>query len=234
MAQDVGDGDFDGADIAASAAKRGCEGQFTGGLGIENLGRINSADGTRNEPAVGKTTDILVDGAIIGAGAATDALEDVPPDGVFENFRASVVENDDVEFLGATFIVAATGTCDELGVGGHFLSSSRASEQFQENSERFPIGDDLVEADDGDLQVGHGRDHTPIAFVGHHHKCARFGDEEVAARDAHIGLQEFGTQGLTRDAGEDLWVRRGVDLEFVAEDVGDLFFFEMHSGGEDV
>ena len=142
MTKDRRDGDLDRTNVCAGAAKGGCVRELTRRLRAQHLGREDRADRTRDKPAIGKTTYILIHRTDIGTGTAADALEHLTPDGIFQDMRATIVEEDKMEFLWTELTLLPARTCDELCIGGKFLSGGRTSEQLQEDGEGFPVGND--------------------------------------------------------------------------------------------
>ena len=101
--------DLDRAGVHAGAAQRRRVGQL-GRLGVVagEQRREHGADGPAVHPAVGVPADLAVDGAHVEAGAAADAAEDLVQLGA-EQVAAAVVEDDDVQLVGAVGLARPRG-----------------------------------------------------------------------------------------------------------------------------
>ena len=150
------------------------------------------------DPPVRPASDAVIDRADIGARTTANTLEHFATDRIFENIGTTVIEKHQVEFFRAKFAFRAAWTGDELCVSGKFLSCGRTRQQFEKHGERFPIGDHFVNANDGHMQVGHGRAHAPVAFIGDHHERTRLSDQEIRARNTHLCFQKFLAQDFAR------------------------------------
>ena len=115
---------------------------------------------------------------------------------VGEDAAAAVVHDDDVDLL------ALDRTLVVGGVGGGMLSGGGAGEQAGVQGEGVVVGDDLLEAHDGDVELGKRGTHVGVALVGADCECSRGGHCEVDSGHGGVGVQEFLPQMLSGGVGE--------------------------------
>ena len=134
--------------------------------------------------------------------------------GVANPLGAAVVDEDDVHGLGRGARLAEVG-----GVGGGGLSGAGTAEHALEHGQAVVVGDDLLQADGGNVELRAGGGHVGIALVGAYHDVARLGNAEVGTGHAGLGGEELVAQRQARPVGE----IRGV---VVAHVVADAFLLE--------
>ncbi len=84
------------------------------------------------------------------------------------------------------------------------------------------------------MQAGQGGDHAAIAFVGNDANATGFGNAEVRAADADIGLQEGRAQVAAGSRGHGFHVFGVGHSQQVVEGLGDFLAAQVHRGGDDV
>ena len=177
---------------------------------------------------------LSIDGAYVLAGAAADAAEDFLAVGG-EHVGAAVVHEDDVHVLGAVGLVGRARAIDEFGVDGELLAGGGAAQQIEENREVLFLGNDLLDADQRDVD-GHGsHPEARVALVGGEDETAAVRADEVGAGDAGLGLHVFFPQVDAGAAGN----LAGVVVVFAAdafaeEGLRDIPAVEVDDGLDDV
>ena len=151
---------------------------------------------------------------------------------------AAIVEDHDVIVLGPVEIARPLRAGVERGVGRRFLPGRRARQHAQQDGGVLQGRDHLLDAGQHDVHPGQGVGEIGIAFVGHQHRRAGLGHQEVGAGQADIGVEEFLAQHVARlghqivALGQPLGeAQLAVMLE---EGVGDLVLGEMHRRRDDV
>ena len=95
--------------------------------------------------------------------------------------------------------VFGTGPLMIDDVAGEQLRGGAARQRGENRHDVGEVGHQLLDADDGDVNLGQRRDQAGIAFVGDDDQAAGFGDGDVRAGDAHLGVEEFGAQLAARE-----------------------------------
>jgi hypothetical protein len=177
-----GEVDADGADFGAGLAEGGGFDEFIGRSFGEG-GSQDFADGTRINPGVAVAADASVDGTLVEAGSATDAGEGFfggcPP-----QFAAPIVYEDDVK--GATHASGVVGR-----EGGKALAGGAAGEKGEEGLKGVQVGNQFVDACDGDMEGRQAGSEDGVGFIFHDHSGAGLGDEEVGPRHTKVGAEEI-------------------------------------------
>ena len=199
--QHTGDVDLHGASVAAGAAQGRGVGQVFGLGQAHEFRGYDGADGAGIDPSVGVAAHALVDGADVEAGAAADAVEGFAEGGVGQQAAAPVVHDDQVELFRAVLVGGAAGAGDHADIGGDALAGGGTGEQTEEHGQVGEGGDDFFHTGEADMDAGRGGAEASVAFVGDDGQGAGFGDEEVGAADAEVGVQELLAQGHSGDAG---------------------------------
>ena len=120
---------------------------------------------------------MLVDRADIHAGTATNACKGFTANGIGKRLGASVIHQDQVEFLGA---IAWGDAGPHRGVGVHALTSGRAGEKLGEDLDVLVTRNQLFDTHQCNERIGKGQAHTSITF--------RFEDRHSSGfSDTHIG-----------------------------------------------
>ena len=145
------------------------------------------------------TTDAGVDRAVVHAGAAADALQRLPQLLVGVGLRAAVVDQHQMHFLRSVLLALAARAGDHVEVGGDRLAGGRARQQAVQRHHVFELLDHLLDAGDRDMHVRHRRAHAAVAFVLDQAQATGFGDGEVHAGEADVGIHEFFAQHITSD-----------------------------------
>jgi hypothetical protein len=177
----------------------------------------------------------LRSGAVVQAGAAADALQGLAQLGVVEHGRAAVVQNDQVNFVGAVLFARPPGRGDHIEVGGDQLPGGRTGQKPQKRRDLLQFLHDFLEPHHGDVHGWHGGAHAPVALVFHQAQGAGFGHGEVDAAQAHLALEVLPPQPRAGDRGEFVHVLGvGRVRNHLMEDLGDLVFVLVHGRHDDV
>src|SRR5881296_2550314 len=153
------------------------------------------------------SSDHLVRGADIAARAALDAPERLAERWILPHGGAAVVDENEVELLRAVHAdlrleLDVRGTRrarDELRVGADLLAGRAAREELQDRGGGVERRNDLLHADDGDVHRGKACRQVGVALVRDEDERARVGDEDVAAGDADVRLEERAAKLIARD-----------------------------------
>src|SRR6185312_3262144 len=157
-------------------------------------------------------SSLTVDRADVQASGAANALQSLPGFFVRENFRAAIVEQDNVEFFGA---VVGRNARPDGGVRVHALAGRGAGKQLQKDFKVGKFWDDFFDADEADEDLRQGEAHASIAFGLDHADGAGFGDGEVCAADADFYAQEFFAEVAAGGLGEVFrFFAEGLQLHF--------------------
>ena len=181
MEQDVRNLDLNRADLATRTAQRRREGKGMDRIlliqALSKLRREDGADGTGVNRTVGVTRSVLVDRADIHAGTTTDACKGFAANGIRKSLGASVIHQDQVEFLRA---ITRSHSRPHRGVGVHTLTCCRAGEKLGEDLDILVTRNQLFDTHQCDECIGKGQAHTSITF--------RFEDRHGSSfSDAHVG-----------------------------------------------
>ncbi len=171
--------------------------------------------------------------ADVQARGATNALQRLLELRVVRHLGAAVVHQDDVQLLGRAVGVGHRAA-DDGDVAGEQLRRGAARQRGQDRNDVGELGHQLLDADDGDVNLGQRRDQARIAFVGDDDEAAGFGDGDVGAGDAHLGVEELGAQLAARELHQLGDVGRLALFDLVAEDVGDFFLGHVDGGHDHV
>ena len=233
LAHQVGQGDLHRTDDAALVAHRRRVRQVEGVLDADEQRRQHRAHRARIHPAVGVAADGLVHRAVVHAGGAADAAQHVL-ELAAEQADAAIVDQDEIEMLGAVRVLRPLHAGEHGEVIGYRLPGGGARQDAHQRGEVFQGRDHLLHAGDDDMHSGQRRHHAAVALVGDQRHGAGFGDEEVAAGDAHVRREEVLAQHLARLARHfaDLGLAR---LAMHArEQVGHLLLGLVDDRGDDV
>ena len=118
--------------------------------------RDHAADGPAVGGAVGVPSDIAEDGAHIQASPATDAVQGVALFGIGQEFGATVVEQHDVPLDGAVGFAGLPRSTIKRVVAGDRLARPGRGQERQEQREIFELGQNLLNAQQGDHDPGQG------------------------------------------------------------------------------
>ncbi len=181
------------------------------------------ADGTDVHVAHLVAADKAVDGADVGAGATAHAAQDLAEEGILGDLGTAVVKEDNVHFLasvrsGGAFV--GTGYPGDVGSDG--LGRSVPGQDLDAAQGFVNGGDEFFESGNNDMDPGQRGHETQVALVGTGSHHAGFGNGEVGAGDAHVGIDVFRTQFAAGDLDKLLDVRTLLDLCHVGEQVGHL------------
>ena len=230
--ENLGNVDFDGADLVAGPAKGGGVGEGFGVVHLLELRGEDGSDGTGIDAAVGVASGLAVDGAGVLTGSATDAVEGLPGFGVGEHGAAAVIEEDDVIVARA---VAGGGPRPEGVVGVHALAGGAAGDELEHDFKVLEAGEDFVDAGDRDEGVGESEAHAAVAFALDDADGAGFGDEEVGSADGGGDAEEFfaeeGAGGVCQGLGG---VADVGEVHLAAEDLADLVAVLVEGRDHDV
>ena len=140
--------------------------------------------------------------------------------------------------LGPVEIARPLGPGIERRVGRGFLAGRRARQHAQQDGGVLQRGDHLLDAGQHDVHARQRIGQVGIAFVGHQHRRAGLGHQEVGPGQAHVGIEELLAQDMPRlghqvvALGQALGeAQLGVMLE---ESVGHLVLGEMDGRRNDV
>ena len=195
--------------------------------------RQDRADRAGIHPPVRMAADILIHRAVVHARAAADAAQRLA-DLAAENGRAAAVDQDEIHVLGAVELAFAFRPGQDVDVVGDRLAGRRARQKAHERRDVLQRRHDLLDARDRDVHFRQRRRQRRIALVGDQHHGSGFGDEEIAARDAHVGRQVVLPQHAARLEAEllDAGLARGA--VFFVEEIGDLVLRLVQRGTDDV
>ena len=204
-------------------------------LEAQHVGRDDLADGAGVGGAVGVAADAGVHRAVVHAGAAADALQGLAQLLVGVGLAAAVVEEHQVHLLGAVPVAAPARAGDHVEVGRHRLPGGRAGEDGEQRRHVFQLLDHLLDAGDGDVHLGHGGAHAPVAFVLDEAQGAGLGHREVDARQADVGFLELLAQHPAADLDEGVHVVGVVDAgDVLGKQPGDLLLGLVDRRHDDV
>src|ERR1700720_3215158 len=88
------------------------------------MGSEHAADWSRVGGAVGVAADGAKHRAHVAAGAATDAMQDIPLFDIREQFAPAIVEQDDVKFFGAVHFVWLPWPANQSVIAGDWLAGA--------------------------------------------------------------------------------------------------------------
>ena len=95
-----------------------------------------------------------------------------------------------------------TGFAEVAREGRRGLACSCTAEHTLEDGQTVVVGDDLLQADGGDVQFGAGGRHVGVALIGAYHDVARLGYSEVAACHTCVCCQELVPQTQSCHVGQ--------------------------------
>ena len=152
-------------------------------------------------PSVGVAAHRVVDRAVVEARAAADAAQHLA-ELASQHGGAPVVDEHDVELLGAVEVRAPARAGGDGGVGRHLLSGGAPREEPEHGREVLESRQHLLDPGDDDVHPRQGVAEVTVALVGDDDRRARFRDEEVRPRDPHVGAEEIAPQHLARPRDE--------------------------------
>ena len=121
---------------------------------------------------------MLVDRADIHAGTATNACKGFTANGISKSLGASVVHQDQVEFLRT---ITRSYARPHRGVGVHALTSGRAGEKLGEDLDILVTRNQLFDTHQCDERIGKGQAHTSITFRFEDRYGSGFSDTHISA-----------------------------------------------------
>ncbi len=142
--------DLDGANVVARHTERTSRAVVVVGLLVLEHTEID-ADRPWDEIGVGIASRPTIDGTGVHAGTATHALKGLPVLDVTEDAAASVIDEDDVHLSPWTCLAEVR----RIDRGG--LACSMTSEETLEDSHCLVVGNDLLQANGNDVQLGNRR-----------------------------------------------------------------------------
>ncbi len=225
--------DLDRTHDAALVAQRRRRRQVLRLLEADVHRREDRADRPRIHPAVGVPADVLVDGAVIHAGAAADAAQRVA-DVAAEHVGAAAVDDDEVHVLRAVELALALRARQHVDVVRDRLSGRRPRQETHQRRDVLERGHDLLDAGDGDVDLRQRRRQRRVALVGDEHDRAALRDEEVAAGDAHVGGEIVLPQHAARLEAQLLDARLDRRAVGLVEELGDLLLRLVQRRADDV
>src|SRR5690606_11267677 len=128
---------------------------------------------------VSVSSDILVDGAGVQTVAAADAVKPLALILAGQQITAAVVHQYHVHFFGTVHFVGLPGAAEYRIIHRNVLSGAVGGQQGPENIQVGQVGNDLFDADDGDMQFRERRTQPAVAFVLGDADAARIGDHEI-------------------------------------------------------
>ena len=160
--------------------------------------RDDEADRAGVDVAEHMPADDLVRRADVAARAAANAAQRLAERGVLAHRGATVVEKDEVQFLWAVHadlrleldVRGPRRPGDELGVRAELLACRAAREELQYRHRVVERRDDLLDAHERDVHRRERRREIGVALVRDEDERARLRDQDVAARDADVRLDE--------------------------------------------
>src|SRR4051794_7800950 len=117
--------------------------------------REDAANRSGVDAAIGMAADSAIDRTRIQTGAATDALQTFPKRRR-QHLRSAIIEQNEMEFLGAVNLAGLTRSGDERGVNRERLAGRSACQQFQKNGQIPEARQDFFDAHDRNVNTRAG------------------------------------------------------------------------------
>ena len=232
--QHIGDGDPHWADLLAGPAERAGLGQhmLVGQVGLEQRGQ-DRADRAGVDPAIGVAADRLINWAGIQAGPAANTHQRF---GILaaHNLRAAIVEQHQVELLGAVALARAGRAADDTGVDAELLAGGRAGQHLQHHAEIIHRLDDSLDAHHRHMDTRHAGGQAGVALILDDRDRAAGRHAKVHPADAHIGLQKALAQSHPRSRGHSRDVVGLGHAQVFVEQIAHLLAGLVNRGGDNV
>ena len=200
--QQLGNGNAHRAHLPAGSAQRRGRGQPTGCLHAQQMRRHDLADGPRIGRAIGMAADAGIDGAVVHAGTAADALQRGSQLLIGVGLRASVVQQHEVHLGRPVLFARATRTGDHVEIRRDVLPRGRTGEQRVERRHMVEPLHHLLDARHGNVHRWNRGAHAAVALVLHQTQRAGLGHREVHPRQPDVRLQELLPQHAPPDLDE--------------------------------
>ena len=195
--------------------------------------REHGSDRSRVDAAVGVSAHVAINRTGIQAGTATDTKQALAQRSA-KDLRAAVVHDDQVKLVRPVQFARLPGARDQRRVNRQLLTRRRTSQHLEQVRQVLQSRDHLLHPHDGDVDSRQRRRQSRVAFVRDQGDRPRFGDGEVDARDAHVGLGKTRAQLPPRERGQ-LFPVVGERLigDFV-ENVRHVVLRQMQRGSHDM
>ena len=170
---------------------------------------------------------------MIHAGPAANAAQRLL-DFASQNASATGIDQDEVHVLGAVEFTFALHPREDVDIIGNRLAGGRARKQAHECGHVFERRHHFFDSRNCHVHLGQRRGQGRVAFVGHQHHGAGFGDEEIAAGNSHVGAEIVAAEYLARFEAQiaDLALARRSVLR--GEELRDLGFVLVQCRTDDV
>ena len=235
LIDDVRDGDLARANLHALAAAYAEIAELREILEtVVQKTRENRPDTARVDMPVDVAADECPDRTYVEARGAAHALIDLVELGVTRSFQTAVVQEDDVELailldpLAIFLVDDGRRTRDERLVARRFLARAVSRQEAQDLRNIFNLRDELLVADEDDVDARQSRRDTRISFVRHETGRTVLGDAEVRAREAEIRLHELFSQHLACRLNHEGDVARNVLLQLLGEEARALLAIQVN------
>src|SRR5208282_2493620 len=183
------------ADVGAAAVERRGVGQIAVFANIES--RINDdPDRAGIGRAIAQAAAAAVDRAGVHAGAAANAFERIPEVLHAQALRSSVVDQHDVQ-LGAR-----PRRAEMRGVLRDRRAQRASRQHADEDGKVLEFRNDLLDADAGNVQLGHVGAEVGVTLVGADDEAAGLRDREIGTSHAGLGTQEIRPRVAAHRFGE--------------------------------
>ncbi len=143
-----------------------------------------------------------VNWAVVETGAAPDALQGLAPLVVGINFRAPIVQDDQMHFFGTVFLVFFAGRGDHVHIGGDQLAGGGTDQQPHHGWNILQLFDNFFQPHKRNVDRRGGGAHAAVAFIFHQEQGAGFSNCKVDAAQPDVGLIKFLAQCFARNGIE--------------------------------
>ena len=234
LIDDVRDGDLARANLHALAAAYAEIAELREILKtVVQKARENRSNTARVDMPVDVAADECPNRTDVEARGAAHALIDLVEFGVTRGFQTAVVEEDDVELaiflypLAVLLVDDGRLTRDERFVARRFLARAVSRQKAQDLSNIFDLRDELLIADEDDVDARQSRRDARISFVRHETGRTILGDAEVRTREAEIRLHKLFAQHLACRLNHEGDVARDVFLQLLGKEARALLAIQV-------
>jgi hypothetical protein len=197
LAQQVGQRNLHRTDDAALPAQCCRLRQVEGVLDADVARRQHRAHRSRIDPPVGVTTDLLIHGAVVHAGAAADAAQHVL-ELAAEQPGAPGIHQHEIQVLGAVELAGPARPGQQGEIVRDRLTRRRARQQPHDRGRVLQRRQHLLDAGKHDVHARQHRAHALVALVGDQRDRPGLGDQEVRPGHAHVCRKKVASQDLAR------------------------------------
>src|SRR5579862_3376454 len=225
---------FHGASVRARAAEGRRIGEMVKLVNAAQMGSENAADWARISGAVSVAANSAKHRANIEAGAAANAMQHVALLDVREQFGSAIVEQHDVEFLGAVDLIRLSRAANQSVIAGDGLASACGGKDGPKQGEILEARNHFFDSRERDMNTRDAGAEAAIAFVGGEGNHAGIGDKEIGTADSHFGREKIAAQRAASGSNQ---LDRIVGIhvaQFLFEKISDVFPGEVHGRSDDV